>query len=43
VRQNLREIGRRSFELLRSEIEVGGQIKVHHTIPTELIVRASTS
>ena len=43
VRQNFNEMGRRSLELLLSEIEVGGDGRVHETIPTELIVRASTA
>lgn len=42
VRQNFTEMGRRSFELLRDEIELGLQARLHHTTATELIVRAST-
>lgn len=42
VRQNFTEMGRRSFELLSREIELGRQPTIHHTIPTELILRAST-
>ena len=42
VRQNFAEIGRCSFELLRIEIELGRQVKINHTIPTELVLRAST-
>ena len=42
VRQNATEMGRRSFELLSAEIELGRQATVHHTVPTELILRAST-
>ncbi len=42
VRQNFTELGRRSFTLLRDEIELGRVAAVHHTIPTELILRAST-
>jgi DNA-binding LacI/PurR family transcriptional regulator len=43
VRQDFTEMGRRSFELLSREIELGRQAKIHHTIPTELILRASTA
>ena len=43
VRQDYAELGRRSLELLISEIEVGRHAKVHETIPAELIVRASTA
>jgi len=42
VRQNATEMGRRSFELLSAEIELGRQATVHHTVPTVLILRAST-
>jgi DNA-binding LacI/PurR family transcriptional regulator len=42
VRQNATEVGRRGFELLNAEIELGRQAIVHHTVPTELILRAST-
>jgi DNA-binding LacI/PurR family transcriptional regulator len=42
VRQNATEMGRRSFDLLSAEIELGRQATVHHTVPTELILRAST-
>jgi DNA-binding LacI/PurR family transcriptional regulator len=42
VRQNFAELGRRSCELLLGEIELGRHPTVHHTIPTELILRAST-
>jgi DNA-binding LacI/PurR family transcriptional regulator len=42
VRQDVTEMGRRSFELLSAEIELGRQASVHHTVPTELILRAST-
>jgi DNA-binding LacI/PurR family transcriptional regulator len=43
VRQNFSEMGRRSLELLLSEIEVGPAGPVHETIPADLIVRASTA
>jgi len=43
VRQDYTELGRRSLELLLTEIEVGAQAKVHETIPAELIVRACTA
>jgi DNA-binding LacI/PurR family transcriptional regulator len=43
VRQNHAELGRRSLELLLTEIEVGRHVRVHDTIPAELIVRASTA
>ena len=43
VRQNHAELGRRSLELLLTEIEVGRHARVHDTIPAELIVRASTA
>ena len=43
VRHDYAELGRRSLELLLSEIEIGRQTTVHETIPAELIVRASTS
>lgn len=43
VRQNFSEMGRRSLELLLSEIEVGRNGPVHETIPADLIVRASTA
>ena len=43
VRQNYAELGRRSLELLLTEIEVGRNAKVQETIPAELIVRASTA
>lgn len=43
VRQNYAELGRRSLELLLTEIEVGRHATVHETIPAELIVRASTA
>lgn len=43
VRQNYAELGRRSLELLLTEIDVGRHAKVHETIPAELIVRASTA
>jgi DNA-binding LacI/PurR family transcriptional regulator len=43
VRQDFTEMGRRGFELLLTEIESGRQATVHHTIPAELIVRASTT
>lgn len=42
VRQNFTEMGRCGFELLLGEIELGRQATIHHTIPTELILRAST-
>ena len=42
VRQNFAEVGRCGFELLRIEIELGRQVKINHTIPTELVLRAST-
>ena len=43
VRQNYAELGRRSLELLLTEIEVGRHANVHETIPAELIIRASTA
>ena len=43
VRQNYAELGRRSLEVLLTEIEVGRHARVHDTIPAELIVRASTA
>jgi DNA-binding LacI/PurR family transcriptional regulator len=43
VRQNFNEMGRRSLELLLTEIDVGRDGRVHETIPTELILRASTA
>ena len=43
VRQNYAEMGRRSLQLLLSEIEVGGSARIRETIPAELIVRASTA
>lgn len=43
VRQNYAEMGRRSLQLLLSEIEVGGNARIRETIPAELIVRASTA
>jgi len=43
VRQNATEMGRRSFELLSAEIELGRQGRVHHTVPVELILRTSTT
>jgi DNA-binding LacI/PurR family transcriptional regulator len=43
IRQNFTEMGRRGAELLRAEIEAGRPARVHETIPTELILRASTA
>ena len=43
VRQDYAELGRRSVELLLSEIEVRRHTRVHDTIPAELTVRASTA
>jgi DNA-binding LacI/PurR family transcriptional regulator len=43
VRQNFTELGRRSLELLLTEIEVGRHAQVHETIPADLVVRASTA
>jgi DNA-binding LacI/PurR family transcriptional regulator len=43
VRQNYTEMGRRSLQLLLSEIEVSSNATIHETIPAELIVRASTA
>jgi len=43
VGQNFTELGRRSFELLLTEIEVGPTGPAHETIPAELILRASTA
>jgi DNA-binding LacI/PurR family transcriptional regulator len=43
VRQGFAEVGWRGFELLRHEIERGWHATIHHTIPSELIVRASTA
>lgn len=43
VRQNYAEMGRRSLQLLLSEIEVGGNARIRETIPADLIVRASTA
>lgn len=43
IRQDFAALGRCGFELLRREIEDGPQAKVHRTIPTELILRASTT
>ena len=43
VRQNFNEIGRRSLELLLTEIELGRDGRVQETIPAELIIRASTA
>jgi DNA-binding LacI/PurR family transcriptional regulator len=43
VRQDYTELGRRSLELLLTEIEVGRHGRVHEMIPAEFIVRASTA
>jgi DNA-binding LacI/PurR family transcriptional regulator len=43
VRQNYTELGLRSFQLLRGEIDTGRGARLHETIPAELILRASTA
>ncbi len=43
VQHDVAEIARRSFELLRSEIETGRRPAIHETIPADLILRASTA
>ncbi len=43
VRQDYTELGRRSLDVLLTEIEVGRHTKVQETIPAELVVRASTA
>lgn len=43
VGQDFRELGRRSLELLLTEIEVGRGVPTRDTIPAELILRASTA
>ena len=43
VSQNFIELGRRSLELLLTEIEVGPTGPTRETIPAELILRASTA
>ena len=43
VRQNFSEMGRRSLELLLSEIEAERHARIHEMIAAELIVRASTA
>ena len=43
VRQNFAEMGRRSLDLLLSEIEAGRHARIDETIPAELIIRASTA
>ena len=43
VGQNFDEMGRRSLELLLTEIELGRGGQVQETIPAELIIRASTA
>ncbi len=43
VQPDYAEIGRRSLELLRSEIEARGRAKIHETIPAQLMFRASTA
>jgi DNA-binding LacI/PurR family transcriptional regulator len=43
VQPDYAEIGRRSLQLLQSEIEAGAGAKIHETIPAELILRASTA
>jgi DNA-binding LacI/PurR family transcriptional regulator len=42
VRQDFVQIGRRGFELLRRRIEDGESPATHHTIASELVVRASS-
>jgi DNA-binding LacI/PurR family transcriptional regulator len=43
VRQNYTELGLRSFQLLRREIDARLGARRHETIPAELILRASTA
>jgi DNA-binding LacI/PurR family transcriptional regulator len=45
IRQNFTEIGRRGAELLRARIEAERltRVRVHETIPAELVLRASTA
>ncbi len=43
VRHDCAELGRRSVQLLRSEIEGGGQIGTHAMLPAELVPRASAA
>ncbi len=43
VRHDFAEITRRSFDLLRRQIETGRDATIHETIPADLILRASTA